>query len=106
MPSGPRARAADGLQPTHGVNVDGTGASAPAHERPGVSILEHSSARLAVAHAFADLGRELSRKGQRRERRGAQRKAMELAQDCGAIALALSARSELQAGPGRRLDLN
>ena len=67
-----------------------------------VSVLEQSSARLELAHALADLGRELSRAGMRRDGRGAQRKAMELAQECGAIALADSARSELQAGPGRR----
>lgn len=67
-----------------------------------VSVLEQSSARLELAHAFADLGTELSRVGRRREGRGAQRQAMELAEDCGALALANTARSELQAGPGRR----
>jgi len=67
-----------------------------------VSVLEQSSARLELAHALADLGRELSRAGQRGEGRGAQRRAMEVAEECGAIALAQSARAELQAGPGRR----
>jgi DNA-binding CsgD family transcriptional regulator len=67
-----------------------------------VSILGRGSARLELAHAHADLGRELTRVGRRREGRGAQRKAMELAEECGAIVLAESARVELQAGPGRR----
>jgi DNA-binding CsgD family transcriptional regulator len=67
-----------------------------------VSVLEHSSARLELAHTLADLGKELSDSGRRREGRNAQRQAMELAETCGAIALANSARSELQAGPGRR----
>jgi DNA-binding CsgD family transcriptional regulator len=67
-----------------------------------VSVLEQSSARLELAHALADLGMELSRMGRRRDARTAQRKAMELAEECGATALAQSARSELQAGPGRR----
>jgi DNA-binding NarL/FixJ family response regulator len=67
-----------------------------------VAVLEQSSARLELAHALAELGMELSRAGRRREGRSAQRKAMELAQHCGAVALAKSARSELEAGPGRR----
>jgi DNA-binding CsgD family transcriptional regulator len=67
-----------------------------------VSILERSSARLELAHALANLGTELSRTGRRREGRDAQRRAIELAEECGALALAESARAELQAGPGRR----
>jgi DNA-binding CsgD family transcriptional regulator len=67
-----------------------------------VSTLEHSAARLELAHALADLGAELSRSGRRREGRDAQRRAMNLAGECGALALAESARAELQAGPGRR----
>ena len=70
-----------------------------------VAVLAKSSARLELAHALADLGRELSRAGRRREGRVAQRKAMELAEACGAVALAGHARSELQAGPGRRARL-
>ena len=38
----------------------------------------------------------------RREARDAQREALQLADDCGAAALAERARTELQAGPGRR----
>jgi DNA-binding CsgD family transcriptional regulator len=67
-----------------------------------VSVLEPSLARLELAHALSDLGKELSRTGRRREGRSAQRRAMELAETCGAVALANSARSELQSGPGRR----
>jgi len=67
-----------------------------------VSILEDSSARLELAHALADLGAELNRTGQRREGRDAERRAIELADECGAIALAERARAELHSGPGRR----
>ena len=67
-----------------------------------ISILEPSSARLELAYALADLGAALSRAGRRREGRDAERQAIELAERCGAIALAEGARAELQAGPGRR----
>jgi DNA-binding CsgD family transcriptional regulator len=67
-----------------------------------VSILEQSAARLELAHALADLGAELGRAGRRREGRGAQRRAIELADECGASALAERARAELHSGPGRR----
>jgi DNA-binding CsgD family transcriptional regulator len=67
-----------------------------------VSLLERSSARLELAHALADLGAELGRTGRRREGRDAQRRAIELADECGAIALAERARAELHSGPGRR----
>jgi DNA-binding CsgD family transcriptional regulator len=67
-----------------------------------VSLLERSPARLDLAHALADLGAELGRAGRRREGRDAQRRAIELADECGAIALAERARAELHSGPGRR----
>jgi DNA-binding CsgD family transcriptional regulator len=67
-----------------------------------VSVLESSSARLELAHALGDLGAELGRAGRRREGRDAQRKAIELADERGAIALAERARAELHSGPGRR----
>ena len=67
-----------------------------------VSILERSAARLELAHALADLGAELGRAGRRREGRDAQRRAIELADECGAIPLAERARAELHSGPGRR----
>ncbi len=67
-----------------------------------LSVLEGSRSRLELAHTFADLGSALSRGGRRREGRDAQRKAIELADECGAIALAQRAQVELHAGPGRR----
>ncbi|HEY2201050.1 MAG TPA: LuxR C-terminal-related transcriptional regulator, partial [Solirubrobacteraceae bacterium] len=65
-------------------------------------VLERSSARLELAHALADLGAALNRLGRRREGRDAERRAIELADHCGAAVLAETARAELQAGPGRR----
>ena len=70
--------------------------------REAVAVLERSSARLELAHALADLGAELSRSGRRTEGRDAQRRAIKLAGQCGAIALAERAMAELHAGPGRR----
>jgi DNA-binding CsgD family transcriptional regulator len=67
-----------------------------------VSVLEHSAARLQLAHALADLGTELTRVRRRREGREIQRRAMTLADQCGATPLSERARTELQAGPGRR----
>jgi len=67
-----------------------------------VSVLERSAARLELAHALADLGAELSRCGRRGEGRDAQRRAIKLAGQCGAVALAERAMAELHAGPGRR----
>ena len=69
-----------------GLSLRHAAAAAGAEERlpllqEAVSVLEQSSARLELAHALADLGRELSRAGMRRDGRGAQRKAMELAQE-------------------------
>ena len=78
------------------------GEEAPALLQEAVSVLEASDARLELAYALADLGAALSRAQRRREGRDAQRRAMQLADDCGAIALAERARAELQAGPGRR----
>jgi DNA-binding CsgD family transcriptional regulator len=67
-----------------------------------VSVLDHSPARLDRAHALADLGAELNRRNRRREGREAERSAIKLAGDCGAVALVESAEAELHAGPGRR----
>ena len=69
------------------------------------STLESSPARLELAYALADLGRELTRSRRRREGRDAQRRAMTLAEQCGAIALAGRAMDDLRAGPGRRARL-
>ena len=73
--------------------------------REAVAVLEGSSARLELAHALADLGTELSRSGRRTEGRDAQRRAISLAGQCGAVALAESAMAGLHAGPGRRARL-
>lgn len=70
-----------------------------------VSVLEHSGARLQLAYAFAELGSELTRLGRRREGRDAQRRAIRLAEECGALVLTERARAELQAGPGRRAQI-
>ena len=70
--------------------------------REAVAVLERSPARLELAHALADLGAELSRSGRRTEGRDAQRRAISLAGQCGAVALAESAMAALHAGPGRR----
>src|SRR5215472_8854452 len=73
--------------------------------REAVAVLERSSARLELAHALTDLGTELSRSGRRREGRDAQRRAISLAGQCGAVTLAESAMAGLHAGPGRRARL-
>ena len=70
-----------------------------------MSVLERSSFRLELAYALVDLGRERTRAGRRREGRDAQRRAIALADACGALPLAQQARTELQAGPGRRARL-
>jgi DNA-binding CsgD family transcriptional regulator len=67
-----------------------------------VAVLEKTPARLELAHGLADLGAELSRQRRRREGREALRLGMQHAVDCGALALAERARTELTAGGGRR----
>jgi DNA-binding CsgD family transcriptional regulator len=67
-----------------------------------VEVLEGSPARLELAHAFTDLGAELCRRRRRREGREALRLGMQQALACGAFALAQRARTELNAGGGRR----
>ncbi len=67
-----------------------------------VSVLEPSRSRLELAHALAELGGELSRTGRRRKGRDIQRRAIQLADECGALELAERTRAELHAGPGRR----
>jgi DNA-binding CsgD family transcriptional regulator len=83
------------------------GAAGPDDERltlleEAVVILEPSETRLELGHTLADLGTELTRLGRRREGRDAQRRAIRLAEACGAAALEQRARAELQSGPGRR----
>ena len=67
-----------------------------------VAVLEPSAGRLELARTLADLGAELGRANRRREGREASRRAMQLAGECGATALAERARADLQSGPGRR----
>ena len=66
-----------------------------------MSVLEPSPAKLELAHTLGDLAALRGRAGQRREGRTAARRAIELADQCGAAPLAAAARAELQAGPGR-----
>ena len=63
-----------------------------------VSTLEDSQARLELAHALADLGAALSRAGRRRDGRDAERRAITLAGECGAI---VSGRTRAGRAPGR-----
>jgi DNA-binding CsgD family transcriptional regulator len=66
-----------------------------------VSVVEGSPARLEAAYALADLGVGLAERRRRREGRDALRLALELAQKCGATALAERVRGDLGAGGGR-----
>ncbi len=70
--------------------------------REAVEVLERSAARLELAHALADLGAQLGRANRRPEGRDSLRRAIKLAGECGAVALAGRATAELHAGPGRR----
>jgi DNA-binding CsgD family transcriptional regulator len=72
-----------------------------------VAVAEGSPARLEAAYALADLGEELMQRRRRRDGRDALRRALELANECGATALAERARGALGAGGGRppRLEL-
>jgi len=70
--------------------------------REAVAVLESSAARLELARALADLGAQLGRLGRRPEGRDSLRRAIKLAGECGAVALAERATAELHAGPGRR----
>jgi DNA-binding CsgD family transcriptional regulator len=65
------------------------------------SLLEHSSARLAYAKSLAALGAALRRKRKPSDAREPLRRALELADSCGAGALAEEARSELYASGAR-----
>jgi DNA-binding NarL/FixJ family response regulator len=65
------------------------------------SVLEPSPARVEHAHALADLGAALRRSGLRAEAREPLRRALDLADDCGARPLAERARQELRAAGGR-----
>jgi DNA-binding CsgD family transcriptional regulator len=77
------------------------GEAALAHLEEAVDVLEGSSARLVLAQALADHGTLLRELGRRRESRDPLRRAITLADGCGAPALAERARAELTAGGGR-----
>ncbi len=63
--------------------------------REAVSTLERSPARLEHARALTDLGAALRRRGHRTDARDPLRKGLDLADRCGASALAARAREEL-----------
>ncbi|MGH2867728.1 MAG: helix-turn-helix transcriptional regulator [Solirubrobacteraceae bacterium] len=63
--------------------------------RAAVAVLEDSPAQLEHARALTDLGSVLRRRGERAEAREPLRRGLDLAQRCGAIALADRARDEL-----------
>ena len=77
------------------------GEPALAHLEEAVAVLERSPARLVLAHALVELGALLGRSGRRRESREALRRAIPLADECGARILGQRARAELMAGGGR-----
>ena len=86
----------------HAAGLVAGGAEGQALLFEAVAVLEHSPARLELAQALADLGAELSRAHRRAEGRDTLRRAIKLAGECGALALAERAMAELHAGPGRR----
>ena len=69
--------------------------------RDAADVLERSPARLEQARALTDLGAALRRANRRSEARGPLRQGLELAQRCGARALAQRARTELRAAGGQ-----
>jgi DNA-binding CsgD family transcriptional regulator len=69
--------------------------------REAAAMLEGSPARLEFARALTDLGAALRRGNRRSEARGALQDGLDLAERCGARALAERARTELRAAGGR-----
>jgi DNA-binding CsgD family transcriptional regulator len=72
-----------------------------AHLEEAVAVLEGSSATLVLAQVLADYGALLRELGRRKESREPLRRAITLADECGAPVLAERARAELTAGGGR-----
>jgi DNA-binding CsgD family transcriptional regulator len=72
--------------------------------REAVDVLAGSPARLEHARALTDLGAALRRENRRAEARGTLEEARDLADRCGATALAETARTELRAAGGRSGD--
>ena len=77
------------------------GAEAISLLRASVTALEHSPAHYELACSLADLGAALRRAGQPREACAALRRAVELADDGGAVRLARLVRAELAAAGAR-----
>jgi len=69
--------------------------------REAAAVLEGSPARLEYARALTELGAALRRGNRRAEARGALQDGLDLAERCGALALAERARTELRAAGGR-----
>jgi DNA-binding CsgD family transcriptional regulator len=72
-----------------------------AHLEEAVAVLDGSSARLVLAQALSDYGTLLRELGGRRKSHDPLRRAITLADACGAPVLAERARAELTAGGGR-----
>jgi DNA-binding CsgD family transcriptional regulator len=72
--------------------------------REAVDVLSGSTARLEHARALVDLGAAMRRENRRAEARGALEEGLDLAERCGAAALAETARTELLAAGGRSSD--
>jgi DNA-binding CsgD family transcriptional regulator len=72
--------------------------------REAVDVLSGSPARLEHARALVDLGAAMRRDNRRAEARGALEEGLDLAERCGAAALAETARTELLAAGGRSSD--
>jgi DNA-binding CsgD family transcriptional regulator len=72
--------------------------------REAVDVLAGSPARLEHARAVVDLGAAMRRDNRRAEARGALEEGLDLAERCGAAALADVARTELLAAGGRSSD--
>ncbi len=72
--------------------------------REAASVHEHSPARLEYARTLTDLGAALRRGNSRAEARGILQQALQLADACGARAIAQRARTELRAAGGRSSD--
>jgi DNA-binding CsgD family transcriptional regulator len=90
-----------GLALRAGALVDG----APVDRlRKAADVLAGSPARLEHARALLDLGAAMRRDNRRAEARGTLEEALDLAERCGAGALAETARTELLAAGGRSSD--
>jgi DNA-binding CsgD family transcriptional regulator len=72
--------------------------------REAVDVLAGSTARLEHARALVELGAAMRRDNRRGEARGALEEGLDLAERCGATALAETARTELLAAGGRSSD--